>query len=87
MKKILQRLFLVGQLILVPLFISGVFAEGPGPPSGEPVNINANGLPVGAPIDDGMVILLALGIAYGCYKIYVIRRNHVALKEGESISI
>jgi hypothetical protein len=81
MKKSLRRIFLVVQFILLPLLISGVFADPPGPPGpgGDP--IGNGGVPVGAPIDDGIVVLLVLGIAYGCYKIYEIWKKRVALKE------
>jgi len=85
MKKLLQRMFFVAQLILMPFFISGVFADPPGPPSPGGNPVSGGGTPVGAPIDDGMVILITLGIAYGGYKIYVIRRNRVTLQEGEPV--
>jgi hypothetical protein len=85
MKKALWRMFLLVQLILVPLFISGVFADPPGPPSpgGDP---NGNGgVPVGgtegASIDNGVIILLALGLVYGCYKIYEIWKKKDVGKE------
>ena len=85
MKKLLQRMFFVAQLILVPFFISGVFADPPGPPSPGGNPVSGGGTPVGAPIDDGMVVLIALGIAYGCYKIYEIWKKKVTLKEEEPV--
>ena len=86
MIKSLRRTFLVVQLILVPLFIAGVFADPPGPPNpgGDPGG-GGGGTPVGAPIDDGILILLALGITYGCYKIYEIWKRKTELKEEEPI--
>ena len=68
MKKLLLRIFLLTQFLLVPLFITGVFADPPGPPGpgGDP--LGNGGIPVGGPIEDGIGILLALGLAYGCYK-------------------
>jgi hypothetical protein len=70
MDKILRRIFLIAQFVLVPLFIAGVFADPPGPPGpgGDPGT--GGGIPVGAPIDGGIGVLLILGLAYGCYKIY-----------------
>ncbi len=41
---------------------------GPGPGGG--------GTPVGAPIDGGMGILLALGLAYGGKKLYTMRKEN-----------
>ncbi len=79
MKKLLQRIFLVAQLILVPFIISDVLADPPSPPSPGGNPVSGGGTPVGAPIGDGMVVLIALGIAYGTYKIYVIRRNEITL--------
>jgi len=84
MKKSL-RIFLVAQLMLVPLFIAGVFADPPGPPGPGGPPGGSGGIPVGGPIDDGIGILLALGIAYGCYKIYEIWNNkRVSLKKEET---
>jgi hypothetical protein len=81
MKKSIQRIYFLAQLILMPFFIEGVFADPPGPPGpGGPPGDNG-GVPVGAPIDNGIVVLIALGIAYGCYKIYIIRRNKAMQKE------
>jgi len=85
MKKFIRRIYLVAQLILMPLFIAGVFADPPGPPDpGGPPGSNG-GVPVGAPIDNGVVVLVALGLAYGCYKIYIIRRNKGSLKEDKPV--
>jgi hypothetical protein len=82
---LLQRIILLVQFILWPLFMTGVFADPPGPPGpgGDPGS--SGGVPVGAPIDDGIGILLALGVAYGCYKIYEIYKKRAVLKEEESV--
>jgi hypothetical protein len=85
MKKSLWRIFLIAQFMLMELFITGVFADPPGPPSPGGSPVDAGGTPVGAPIDDGIGILLALGIAYGCYKIYEIWKKRGALKEEEHV--
>jgi hypothetical protein len=74
MKKVLMRIFLLVQLIIVPIFISGIFAAPPGPPpnpGGNP-SLTGGGVAVGASIDDGLTILLTLGLAYGCYRLYAI---------------
>jgi hypothetical protein len=83
MKKALWRMFLVVQLIIVPLFITGIFADPPGPPGpgGPPGSNGGNPVGEGASIDDGVVILLALGLAYGCFKIYEIWKKKGIGKE------
>ena len=87
MRRSLLRISLIFLLILVPLFIAGVFADPPGPPNpGGPPGSNG-GVPVGAPIDSGIGVLLALGLIYGCYKIYEIWKKRIALKEEGSVSI
>jgi hypothetical protein len=83
MRATLRRIFLAVQLILVPLFISIVFADPPGPPP-PPTPVNGNpvvGGNTGAPIGDGGSILLVLGIAFGCYKLYEIRKKKDIEKE------
>jgi hypothetical protein len=85
MKKPFLRIFLIVQSIIVPLFITGIFADPPVPPPPGGTPVGAGGVPVGAPIDDGICILLALGIAYGCYKIYEIWKKKVVAKEEEPV--
>ena len=51
----------------------------PDPPGGG--GPGGGGVPVGAPIDGGMGILLALGLAYGGKKLYTIRKE----KDAEAI--
>lgn len=85
MKKSLPRLFLIVILTLLPVFISGIFADDPGGPPGPPPNPGGGGggVVVGAPIDDSLLVLIALGAFYGCYKLYVIWRNKTALEGKE----
>ncbi len=45
----------------------------PPPPNGGPGG--GGGTPVGAPIDGGVGILLAMGIAYGGKKLYSLRQS------------
>jgi hypothetical protein len=58
--------------IILPAVLT--FADPPNPPGpGGPGT--AGGTPVGAPITDGLTILLALGIGYAVYKLYEVRKN------------
>jgi hypothetical protein len=57
---------------LIALFVClsmSVLADGPGPPP-PPGDPSGSGGPVGAPIDGGLGILLAMGVAYGGRKYY-----------------
>jgi hypothetical protein len=84
MKKSLPRFLLTATLILLPVFLSGIFADDPGGPPGPPPNPGGGGgVVVGAPIDDSLLVLIALGAFYGCYKLYVIWRNKTELEGKE----
>jgi hypothetical protein len=71
MKRITQRVFIFLLFTLLPTVLT--FADPPGPPN--PGNPGSGGTPVGAPIDDGITILLALGIGYTVYKFYELRKK------------
>jgi len=69
MKKVLAAL-----LIFLTLFTAQVlFADPPGPPDPGPDPISSGGVPVGGPIGGGIMILLALAVVYGAYRIYKIK--------------
>jgi hypothetical protein len=86
MKKILYTGFLLIQLMVVPCFLNSVFADPPGPPDpgGDPGG--SGGLPVGAPIDNAVIVLIALGVFYGGYKLYRIWKAKQIAAESEGIS-
>ncbi len=50
-------------LILAGLFVCNISFAAPDPPPPIPP-------PVGLPIDNGAVILFAISVLFGCYKIY-----------------
>lgn len=72
MKK-LRLFFALFSLFVLP-FLS--IADNPGPPpppgGGGP---GGGGTPVGAPIDGGIGILLALGLGYGGVKLYQLKKE------------
>ena len=77
MKKSLLTISLILLTFLVPILISSVLADPPGPPGpgGDPGTgggTPVGGGPVGGPIGDGIGILLSLAIAYGSYRVYEI---------------
>jgi hypothetical protein len=77
MKKSLLRISLIALTFLIPVLISSVLADPPGPPGpgGDPGTgggVPVGGGPVGGPVGDGICILLSLAIAYGSYKVYEI---------------
>lgn len=70
--KNLKKLLIVGILVLAPALMILADPPGPPPPGGDPT---LGGTPVGAPIDGGVSILLALGIGYGTRKIVQLRKK------------
>jgi hypothetical protein len=72
MKKI-KLVFILLAIFTLPLIS---FPDPPGPPGGGGGNPGAGGgpTPVGAPIDGGLGILLALGLGYGGKKLYDARK-------------
>ncbi len=78
MKKFI-RITLILSLITFATMIT--LAEPPGPPTDNPADPDNNGGPVGAPIDGGLGILLAMGGAYGARKLYLSRKEKKEEKE------
>jgi hypothetical protein len=72
MKKLKIILVIMAILTLPLISLSDTPPPPPGGPGGGP---GGGGTPVGAPIDSGLGILLALGLAYGGKKLYTIRKN------------
>jgi hypothetical protein len=72
MKRITQRVLMFLLFIILPAVLT--FADPPNPPGpGGPGS--PGGTPVGAPINDGLTILVALGIGYAVYKLYEVRKK------------
>jgi len=75
MKTSIKFLFLG---VLMALFCSisySVYADDPNPPIVPGDHGHAGDVPVGAPIDGGLSILLILGAGYGAKKIYSRRKE------------
>jgi hypothetical protein len=83
MKKSILIISIIALLILIPFFITGVFADPPGPPGPGGNPNGGGGIPVGGPIEDGIGVLIALSIAYGSYKIVGIWKKKNTLNKGE----
>lgn len=83
MYSILRRVSLIVQMILLPLLITGVFADPPGPPGPGGNPAGNGGVPVGAPIDNGIGVLLGLGMVYGSYKIFEIWKRRASLTDDD----
>ncbi|MEI7492533.1 MAG: hypothetical protein WCK92_14125 [Bacteroidota bacterium] len=72
---------------LITVFVClsmAVLADGPGPPP-PPPNPAGGGDPVGAPIDGGLGILIAMGAAYGGRKYYQARK--LKKQDGEEAKV
>jgi len=75
MKKIIKVL----SIAVILTFSSMIaIADGPPPPPPGGGNIDPVGPPVGAPIDGGLIILLALGASYGGLKVFNSRKKELA---------
>jgi len=79
MKTNIRKLILIFLFIVAP--VSMLMADDPGPPSpgGDPTG--SGGQPIGAPIDGGLSILLAMGAAYGGIKLYHSRKKEYLPEE------
>jgi hypothetical protein len=69
--KTLKKLLFICILVLAPALMT--LADPPGPP--PPGNNPPGGTPVGAPIDGGISILLALGLGYGVRKTFQLKKK------------
>lgn len=78
MRTIIKRGILLFAILLSLFITSVVLADPPAPPppGGSPTG-GGGGTPVGAPIDGGLFILLALGAGYGAKKVYNLRKEHL----------
>jgi hypothetical protein len=78
MKTTIRKVILIFLFIVAPASV--ILADDPGPPNpgGDPTG--GGGQPIGAPIDGGLSILLAMGAAYGGLKLYRSKK-----KEEESV--
>ncbi|MEI6884874.1 MAG: hypothetical protein WCO02_10325 [Bacteroidota bacterium] len=77
------KLKVLGMVVLLLLSSASVILADPPPPpdpGGNPTG-GGGGTPVGAPIDGGLGILLAMGAIYGGRKLYIARKDK---KEKES---
>ena len=82
MKKILKSLAFLFLLTFCFCTTNRLMADPPAPPPPGEHGSGNNGPPVGAPIDGGLGILLAMGGAYGARKLYKSRKDKKA-QEGE----
>jgi len=57
------------------------YADEPNPPIVPPEHGAAGDIPLGAPIDNGVIILLAMGVGYAAYKLYSSRKTNAQLLE------
>jgi hypothetical protein len=73
MKRITQRALIFFLLTMLPSLLT--FADPPAPPGPGGSPIDNYGVAVGAHLDNGVIILLALGIGYAVYKLYELRQK------------
>jgi hypothetical protein len=73
MKRITFKILIFLVATLIPALTT--LADPPGPPSPGGTPVGGGGRPVGGPIEDGIVILLALAIGYSIFKLIEIRKK------------
>ena len=75
----LRKVLLALAFIFSGLFIFSAMADGPldNPPPPPGGGHGGGGNSQGAPIDGGMGILIALGVGYGVWKLYKIRKKNL----------
>jgi len=78
MKPFIYRTLLLIYCSIFTALFSLADPPGPPPPGGDP---SLGGTPVGAPINDGLLILLTLGIGYGLYKLYEMHQESKEKKQ------
>ena len=74
MKKAILNLIITGLFVVVPAIIVSASAPPPPPP---PDGTVTGDIPIGgpAPIGSGLVMLIAMGAAYGAKKVYNTRKK------------
>jgi len=75
MKNIIKTLAIFSLIFCALLFTNPAMAETPAPPPPDDHGQTGNQPPVGAPIDGGLGILLAMGAVYGEIKLYNARKE------------
>lgn len=76
-------LFLIAIALLISL---NTLADPPSPPGGGSTgNSGTQGPPVGAPIDSGVIVLLAMGAAYGGNKLVLARKKRRSGKASSTL--
>ena len=80
MKKI-KNLFVILAFVSLPLLTIGDPPGPPPPPGGG--GPGGGGTPVGAPVDGGIGLLLALGLGYGGMKLYQFKKDKSSSEKAE----
>ncbi len=79
-------IFLATVIIFLCVGSVSAFADDPNPPIVPGDHGHAGDVPVGAPIDGGLYVLLILGAGYGAKKLYSLK-NVKAEKTVEAIKV
>jgi hypothetical protein len=83
----MKKIFKVVLFLFIGLFLSvcSVLADPPQPPDPGGGTPGGGGIPVGAPIEDGFIVMLLLAASYLGFKIYEIRKK--AKREQHSVTL
>jgi len=75
MRKIINILTVSLMLSIVLFFSNAIFAQTQAPPPPQTHGVSGNVPGGGAPVGEGIVLLITLGAAYGARKVYNLRRK------------
>jgi len=70
-------IFLATVIVFLCIGSASAFADDPYPPTVPGDHGHAGDVPVGAPIDGGLYVLLILGAGYGAKKLYTLKNVKV----------
>jgi len=74
MKKVILNITVTAMLICAPVFTFNIFADQPPDPGGGP-GTGDDPVGGGSPIGGGLVVMIALGAAYGSKKVFDARKK------------
>jgi len=73
MKKFFTVCIMVSAFLFSPLFTGYLLADNPPDPGGDPTGDPVGG---GTPIGGGLIMLVAMGTAYGIKKVYNLKKDN-----------
>lgn len=80
----MKKLHVKNLAAILLVMLSDVLIADPPEPPNPGGNPGGGGVPVGAPVDDGLIVLLIMGVLFGIYQFYVHWRK---IEKPENVNI